>query len=605
MLGIVQVALGLTLYGSPKYLFILYALWGFFLLFLYFFLCFHFRVQTGFDDGSSYYTGYNTEVNTEVTEDRRSRRHGPGLGSLAAAGAAGAGLAALRRRSRSRRRSRDDGSSSRRTSESRHRSESRVHEKLHGDHGGQKHTWRDRLLGVGAGLGALAAARSLFNRGKGRDGGSEASHYHRPVGGASSVTQTDLSRVEEGFAPSSPGRDRDHWRRVEEREAAQAAAMSAAGHSRRPTRHRRSGDSIDSISSYTSLSRDDVRHNNLGLKEGIAALGLAGFLRSKFKQRRKRKEDVRVDEMRRQEIEQERLARANSERRRYTGDGTPRRGGRRSSVESSALHGSTPQLSRHNRTDLSIPAPPLSSHAGPTMTEPSIIPVPPAPADGIHHESGSEEYFSSGGRPHHRHHLGAEAAAAGAGAALAAKHRDTSRQRSSGDASVNSPPVSVKVKMHNDGRHVTLRRLNEEEAAAEREARRRERHRRNRNGSLSSVGEGGSERWRRVEAMEAAQAEQAHHDSASANAPIPMPPPPPVFTAAPSHGAHEELHLPPPPPIPGSTMGGSVGSPGGTTPYDTGTEMSRPSTYDANRRRRRAERSAAQRAKGGNRVEFE
>jgi hypothetical protein len=36
-----------------------------------------------------------------------------------------------------------------------------------------------------------------------------------------------------------------------------------------------------------------------------------------------------------------------------------------------------------------------------------------------------------------------------------------------------SPPVSVKVKMHEDcDRHVTLRRLKEQEAAAEREARR-------------------------------------------------------------------------------------------------------------------------------------
>ena len=46
---------------------------------------------------------------------------------------------------------------------------------------------------------------------------------------------------------------------------------------------------------------------------------------------------------------------------------------------------------------------------------------------------------------------------------------DRSRRRSSnGDQSVTSPPVSVKVKTHSDGRHVTLRRLSEEETAAAR-----------------------------------------------------------------------------------------------------------------------------------------
>jgi hypothetical protein len=51
--------------------------------------------------------------------------------------------------------------------------------------------------------------------------------------------------------------------------------------------------------------------------------------------------------------------------------------------------------------------------------------------------------------------------------------RRRSRSRHSQGDAVISPPVSVKVKMHEDrDRHVTLYRLTEQEAAAEREARR-------------------------------------------------------------------------------------------------------------------------------------
>jgi hypothetical protein len=567
ILGIVQVALGLTLYGSPKYLFVLYALWGFALMFAYFTLTFRNRPQTGFDDGSSYFSGYKSEV----TEDRRSHRHG-GLGALAAVGAAGAGLAALRH-SRNRRHSRDGTATSRTSSPSRHHHRtSATGEKVH-EGGG--HTWRDRILGATAGIGVLAAAKSFLDRRRGHDRESDVGSYRPPVAGASEVSQTDLSRVEEGLAPSSPGRD--HYRRAEERESAHAAAM-AAGTPSKKLRRRRSG----SFSSYTSISGEHGRHEGHGVRDGIMAVGIAAFLRNKFKQRRKRKEDARVEEMRRQEVEQERLARADSGRRRYTGDGTPRRSGRRNSLtatESSITHG--------NRTH--------------TDVEPSLVPPPPPiPPELLHHDTGSEDYVSTGGRHHRRHHLGEAAAAATAAGALAgaaASRRDAARNRNSADTGVDSPPVSVKVKMHNDGRHVTLRRLNEEEAAAEREARRRERHRRNRSGSLSSVGEDVGDRWRRVEAKEAAQARQ--NSSSAAQAPIPPPP-----AAAAPHGTQEELRIPPPPPIPGSAVAGSGGSVG-TTPYDTSTEISRPSAYDANRRRRRAERSAAQRAKGGNRVEFE
>jgi hypothetical protein len=585
--------LGLTLYGSPKYLFILYALWGFFLLTVYFILSFKFRPPTGrfapsetYEDASSYYTGYGTEL----TEDRRHHRRRPGLGALAAAGAAGAGLAALRRRSRSRSRPRAGRHGIHSQTNSRHTNGSVVEEKFAEDEQHPRsHTWRDRLLGVTAGVGALAAVRSLFNRRKGGEHESEAGSYMPSAAGENSVTQTDISRVEEGLAPTSP-ESREHWRRVEEREAAQAAAGASLGSpSRRQGIRRRSGGSLHSYSeSSFSVS---PRRGGFGIKEGIETLGLAGFLRSKFKARRKRKEDTRVEEMRRQEIENERIARMNSQRRRYTGDGTPRRGGRSGSItDSEALHGSTPEISRHN-----IPAPP-----GP-LPDPATIPPPPIGA--LRHESGSDSYISPSGQHRRRHHLGEDVAAGTAAAAAAERlsaRRDTSQQRSSGNASLNSQPVSVKLKMHNDGRHVTLRRLNEEEAEAEREARRKERRRRDRNGSLSSVGEdvGG---YRRTDPGQTVVAEssQAAASRAANPAPVPMPVPTPL-----PHDSQTTFTLPPPPPIPAAT--GSVGTPPpGATPYDTGTEMSRPSTYDSNRRRRRAERAQRAQMKGsGSRVEF-
>ncbi|KAF2192542.1 hypothetical protein K469DRAFT_620937 [Zopfia rhizophila CBS 207.26] len=594
ILGVIQVALGLTLYGSPKVLFILFALWGFALLVAYFVLTYINQPEVGFDDRGTYIT--------ERTGSSRRSHRGHGLGALAAAGAAGAGLAALRHRSRSRSHRRHSGGrqeviSSRHSS---HHSGSYIDDEKYTDDGRKGRTWRDRLLGAAAAAGGIAAVRSVFNRQKHTttESGSDVS-YSRPIG-PSEVTQTDLSRLEEGKAPASPANER--WRRAEEREAAQAAAMAGSPlrHGHRP---RRSGGSISSYDSRLSFSDEypPRQHESHGLRTGIAALGVAGFLKHQWNKLRSRKEDAHVEEIRKQDIEEERIARANSHRRKYTGDGQPpsKRGGRPPSTiySQSDLSGATPSLSRHNIPPPSnIPPPPKSTTAGP-----STVPMPPAPPDpqGILHDSGSS---ADGGR--HRHHRpggnAALVAGAAAGAAAASpSRRDNSRQRRSNEGSVASPPVSVKVKMHNDGRHVTLRRLNEEEAAAEREARRRERQRRNRNGSASSLSGLDNERWRRTEAMEAAQAQQSAQPPA---APIPMPeptipgpppgPPPPPAQQAP---------LPSPPPIP-ATVASGMSSPPGTNVYGTETDVS---NYDFNRRRRRAERAQVKQARlGGSRVEF-
>ncbi|KAF2643533.1 hypothetical protein P280DRAFT_467552 [Massarina eburnea CBS 473.64] len=583
ILGIVQVALGLTLYGSPLVLFILYAVWALVLLVAYFILSYINQPSLTFDD-----TGTYISERTETT--RRSRSHRGGLEALATAGAAGAGLAALRRRSPSsvsRRRpsGRQEVLSSHQSS---HISESYADEKFRDDDG-KKKTWRERLAGAGAAAGGIFAAKSLFNRKRHTptETGSEVS-YSRPVG-QSEITQTDLSRVEEGRAPASPGRD--HWRRVEEREAAQAAAMGASP-LRQGHRPARSATSIDSYDSRTSIGeeRDVAKPKD----RAPPALGVFGFLKNAFGKRPNKEEDERVAALKQQDIEEERIARQNSTRRRYTGDDEPPRRGLR--PVSTLVSDVQPESSLFSSTDISdmTPAPTRSNMAHPPrstttaapsefMAPPSTIAPDPTPdVRGVLSDSGSEAFVPGGGRQHRRNRTGGSGAAPGG----SPSRRDNSQRRGSPEGRVNSPPVSVKVKMHNDGRHVTLRRLNEEEAAAEREARRKERHK-GRDGSMSSLDEENRERWRRTEAMEAAQAREMGQSKGRLRMPEAGFPP-----------SGEQSTLPLPPPIP---AGGSLLSTPSGQAYGTETDVS---NFDSNRRRRRAERAQAKAAKGGKSVDF-
>lgn len=182
---------------------------------------------------------------------------------------------------------------------------------------------------------------------------------------------------------------------------------------------------------------------------------------------------------------------------------------------------------------------------------------------------------------------------------------------------LESPPVSLKVKMHNDGRHVTLRRLTkEEEAVAQREARQRENRvssgQRRRDSSISSssggeyFGSGGvDKRWRRNKAPESAQANTAANAigppviNPAAGPSTVYPPPSPYNPAgpqlAPNQGfdpqTWQAFNLPPRPPTPGtlSAFHGPVTS--------VGTDSSGATEYVNNRRRRRAERAHARLAR--------
>ncbi|KAK7737050.1 hypothetical protein SLS53_006808 [Cytospora paraplurivora] len=352
LLGIIQVPLGLTLYGSPKYTFVLFAVWMAFLMFLYF--IFEYRA----DDRPDYVV---RDGRSEVV--RRERKSGGGtlgwLGPLALAGAAWAllrGGDGERSRNRSRSRSRVTRVSSRSRSRSRppevipSRHQSYVDEEKFSDRyserprsntgGGFMH----KALGVGAGLGAAALISRMMGKREPRRDDEEysavstdtpsrtrRSRSGRRHGG---TVVTDYSEESEEYhgggrrSPLLPGPGRP---------STMAAAMSAAEArpaASRPARpitpepsHYRGESMMEStlesdyssyvspsrrspIKSRSSQSRSEVTPVQKGL---LAGVGL-GWFAKKMRDRRESKEQERM----RAEEEDRRAGRQSP---RYTGDG--------------------------------------------------------------------------------------------------------------------------------------------------------------------------------------------------------------------------------------------------------------------------------------------
>ena len=584
------------MWGSPEYLFILYTLVVFGLLVIYFIYSYIQERNHGheIDDRLSYRSDHYEDGRVEKRGSHRFRH-------LAEGAAAGIGISALANRLRHR----HDVASSRHSG-----SESVSSEEDKYSQYGQRPTQglgRRNILGIGALASVSYWFGKVFARRKNRRDAEDGSTEY-------SYSTEESERVEGRPAvphavPLTPGPST----------RPNGLLNSAATPSPRPNQplnpapsHHISEDSI-SEDSYMSGSPSKERRTGHTLRDAAIGLGTFAFARNYFKRRRERKEQARIDEMRENEMENERMQRANSKR--YTGDGLLHRPGRPGSVTSTnlsanpvgptaagALGDGIAATAAHNQqtaTSSHLHVPDANVH-DPFVSDP--LPPPPPPHS-VHGSSGSELYASSGGQEHRRHHNLADTAAAGAAGSavgLAAaetlaqrRQRSESRRRSAGADSMGSQPVSVKLNMHSDGRHVTLRRLTEEEAATERakQARNRNRRRRAENSSTLSSPDNG-DRWRRVEARE--RREQAAINQSQQTIP-PITPLP----VAPG------ISVPPPPPIPdsdarlGKPGPSSVGSP---VTYD-GNVTETSTNYENNRRRRRAERAAAQ-AKGTRGGEF-
>ncbi|KAI1082199.1 hypothetical protein F5B20DRAFT_532541 [Whalleya microplaca] len=577
LLGIVQVPLGLTLYGSPKFTFILYALWMGFLLLLYFILSW--RHENRVEPDELMIHGGRSEGGITASE-RRSRRGFGWLETLAA----GAGIWALlrgrkkdREQDRTRSRSRSQSRSRRTPPEvipSQRGSASYFEdEKYSGRTDRREGSLMNTLLGLAGMFGAGALAKRIKDRREKRRYDDE--EY--------SAVETDTPSRFTG--PSSrarpPRTHHDHYTEsdfTEDRSelpggrrprtpilpgpgdpVAAAAALSAAEprpstprpSRARPAHSRQDSHDISSYSSYVSPSRrtreDEESGRSKASKGLLAGLGL-GWLAKKMKGNT----DKNAEEDRLKMEDERRDGRHGS---RYTGDGygTPTRPSRRRPPPSSAPTGTS--FTRDTESSMLEARPPGTSVGGPPMPPlgpggvPPIVPMPgprshshsrsrsrsrhgismpPMPPDPhgvlhpLHPESGSE---STGSRMHRRtssrrrREGERSAAAAAAGAAAVAAEEEERRRRDR--SRPPSQPVSVKVKYHDDrDRNITLRRLTEEEQAASR--------RRRRSTSVSSMSESdvpGRRRYRRDSSTRRTADEAAAERLVS----DPLSPPTPAF----------------------------------------------------------------------------
>jgi hypothetical protein len=571
--------------------------------------------------------GYRTDSISHggtVIEDRKSGRFGGLLGPLAA----GAGAAALLSRTRSRSRTRRD-----EVVASRRGSGSYIEEEKYES---RKKTGGvfDTVLKGAAVLGAAGLAKSWYDRRQRRKdeeydsvAPDTPSRRHRRHNDSDlSEESVEVHRMEEGRTnrPILPGPGNP---------VMAAAALSAAEPrptTPRPPRRQQSFDSAD-YSYDSTLSPSRRPQSSHGLRNGLlAGLGL-GWFAKKVKDRKDRKDLERLDREEAERVERERIARNGGTPSRLTGDGypaSPRRKLRRPAQSQVSSNLSSIIDDPHSVRPGAIPPIPAALAAGGLagaamaqsrsrhdVVEP--VAMPPAPPDphGVlrQEESGSEAYQSAGGNPHRRHSSrrrreGEEAAAAAvAGAAALAAEEEARRRRSRsrvGDSrqDINADPVSVKVKMHGDNdRHVTLRRLTEQEAAAEREARKNERRRRRADSvsSLSGTDTAASRRGYRRDEREAERRAESSQPPPPTMAPLS--PPNPAFAGGrrPKDSAYYSGRPGEPsgsggpsgPSGPGGPTSG-LGSPGS---HGTLSAMS-PSVSDSvdpaeRRRRRRAERN--------------
>lgn len=633
ILGIIQVPLGLTLYGSPKYLFILYAVWMAILVAIYFVLSYRSEGRREmYMSGNRSEAGKSRMTESEYYSDHKSH-HGGGakwLGPLAA----GAGLFAMMRGrkkdqegegSRARSRSRSRSASRSRAPEvipSRRGSASYLNEKYSevapqkGGGGG----FMKILGGAAAGIGAGKLFSSFMKRGNERreDEYSAVSTDtpRRNRTGRGAGARSDMtSEVSEDYR-----RDGTYLSSMPPTAMTQTMTDTDLRNPPRPSHTRgnparRGYDDETEYSSYVSPSRRPQEDNpSGGLAKGIfAGLGM-GWISKKLADRKAKKEEQRLRD--------EEDMRSGTQLSRFTGDGhpspsrrdsrpPPRRGARteatmseftESSFDSRPAESSLPARARAHSDLSSIPpVPPIqpvpvpSNHSrsrSRSKRGPESVSMPPiAGSSRGNLQSDGDSYLSSVVSPPKRRES-SRRRQAGERAAMAAAARASSLAAEE-NVHIGSPKsVSVSVKVDED-RGITLRRLTEEEQMAEK----------SRTGSDSSVStiqspSNGRRRYRRDSSQRRAEAEA--EQTAEEERFAPLSPPHPSFAGGrkPKDSAYysgQPAQLAPPGSVqnqPDQTVSslGTHGTWSAMSLSPSGQDKGNESAAADNRRRRRQER---------------
>jgi hypothetical protein len=435
LLGIVQIPLGLTLYGSPEFTFILYAVWMAFLLVAYFILSYRhqkYRDQLLDAGGRSEYTRRRYDES-----ERREKSGGGWLGPLAA----GAGILALLKRKknkdeRERSRSRARSQSRSRVPEvlpSRRGSASYFDEEEYSEKRSEKRKSGGFMTGLLGALGAGALAKKMLDRRSRRLNDEEYSavatdtpsrRNRRRRDSMSGYTETEVTNrprrnSRSGFTESDSvtdgmtdvtRHDRRSGRRDDRRSSllpgpgdpvAAAAAMSAA-ESRpkrpvtpRPAQPRPANSRYDShvdsdYSSYISSSRKAKEEQpSPGAGKGLlAGLGL-GWLAKRMQGRKEDKpeeERLRYDEERRDGLHGSK----------YTADGygspVKRPSRRRRSRPPPPRSATITTVTGDSELSSIEPRPAGASSMGPPM--PPLVPAGTAPSVGPGHSRTRTESSS-------------------------------------------------------------------------------------------------------------------------------------------------------------------------------------------------------------------
>lgn len=633
LLGIAQVPLGLTLYGSPKYLFVLYAVWMTFLVLLYFILSFRAAGRRDHYMGA----GARSEGGrTRLTESEYYSDHKPEhssklkwLGPLAA----GAGLWAILRN----RKKKDERERSRSPSSYRSRPE------VLSSHGPSERFYDDKyseapqkkssgggflkmLGGAAAAIGAGGLAAKLMTKKNNRDDeysavSTETPRRHRAGrGGRSDYSDytDDYTATQTSLLPPSANPGNTHTTRTGD------TGRPTTPRSSHPPRRDYDG---SEYSSYVSPSHRRPEENSAGgggLAKGIlGGLGM-GWIAKKLADRRNKKQDDRLRD--------EEDMRSGTSVSRFTGDGYPsptRRDSRRPppvrrQTGYGPAYGTETALSEMTESSIDqpprvggpsgniqpVPMPSRPPRSG-SRHDTESVSMPPMPSDphGILHSAAGSSFVSTDASPpqrrpsERRRRAGERAAAAAAARASSLAASQGQSHRGDGDrdrdryASPNSQPVSVKVKVHDDrDRNVTLRRLTEAEAAATR-------GRRDSESSLSGIDSPSNGRGYRRATSSRATEREAERRAEEEDQLAPLSPPNPAF--AKGRRAKDSAYYSGAPPGPAGsaaansqteisslgshgTHGTWSGMGGGQSPSE-GDKASESAAAD-NRRRRRMER---------------